>query len=321
MSLVRRKKPQHEEAGASTHVGSQWCRPNHPTRRHRQKCSSPFVANLREIRVNIPTLCIPANLSWSVGLPTKKPRAGRAMRQHHNCRRADRPGFFDVAVARVPFVVSLLKFGRTLPRRLRIKPANYKPDSASYYKGAVMTDDSEIKEVSSSAANGAIGDSGSAISVRSNGGAKAIDGADEKALSTVSLLIAEINRLAEDISIRSGDGAKTIDGLDKKTPSIVTFLIAEINRLAEENQQLKRLKDKYHDVEKRLALLKETIRPFRTNEFLSSVCLITGSAGLGAAPSFLKLDSYGYIFMGISAVLLISGIAARVGGPPGLSSK
>jgi len=70
------------------------------------------------------------------------------------------------------------------------------------------------------------------------------------------------------LSVGSNGGAKAINALDVKAES--TVLIAETNRLAEENQ---RLKDKLAlvDVEQRLALLKETNKPFRTNEFLSSV--------------------------------------------------
>jgi hypothetical protein len=105
------------------------------------------------------------------------------------------------------------------------------------------------------------------------------------------------------------------DGADAKKPSplVERFLITEINRLVEENQQLKQFKDKYHDADKRLAVLKETLKPFRTNELLSSVCLAIGSAGLGAAPSFVSLNSYGwYIFVVVSALLVLAGIAARV---------
>jgi cytoskeletal protein CcmA (bactofilin family) len=105
---------------------------------------------------------------------------------------------------------------------------------------------------------------------------------------------------------------------------------AEINRLVEENQQLKQFKEKYYDVDKKLAVLKETIKPFRRNHFLCSACLIAGSAGVAAAPSFLSINQYGwYVFFSVSAMLLIAGIAARVEGPsigtatrqPGLSSK
>jgi hypothetical protein len=194
-----------------------------------------------------------------------------------------------------------------------------------------MTDDFGTGGLSSPATNGATGDSAPATSACPSGGAKAIDGSHEKTLSTATFLIAEINRLAEEVSIRSNRDAKAVVGPDEKVLFTVTFLTAEINRLEEENRQLhtreqlinsdlKRFKDKYHDVEKRLALLKETIRPFRTNEFLSSVCLIAGSAGVGAAPSYLSVNSYGwYVFIVVSAILVMAGIVARV--QPSLSSK
>jgi hypothetical protein len=117
-----------------------------------------------------------------------------------------------------------------------------------------MTDDLRTGELSSPAANGATGDSVSALSIGSNGGAKAIDASDV----TVTFLIAEMNRLAEQILVGAYGSAKGIDASDVKARPTVAFLIAETNRLAEENQ---RLKDKLAllDVEKRLALLKETV--------------------------------------------------------------
>src|SRR5262249_54215382 len=155
-----------------------------------------------------------------------------------------------------------------------------------------MTDDSATSDLSSAATNGPSGDSASALSVRSNGVTQAtrakfsfagpFDGADDKELSTVAK----------------------------------RFLIAEINRLVEENQQLKQFKEKYHELDKKLVVLKETIKPFRRNLFLSSACLIAGAAGIAAAPSFLSMNQYGwYVFVSVSALLLIAGIAARVEGP------
>jgi hypothetical protein len=76
-----------------------------------------------------------------------------------------------------------------------------------------MTDDLGTGELSSPATNGATGYSVSALSVGSNGGTKAIDASDVEARSTVTFLIAEINRLAEEISVRSS-GAKAIDATD-----------------------------------------------------------------------------------------------------------
>jgi hypothetical protein len=145
-----------------------------------------------------------------------------------------------------------------------------------------MTDDLDSSELSTAATNGAAGDAAPALSVRSDRAAEVFAGADEKELSTVAK----------------------------------RFLIAEINRLVDENQQLKQFKEKYHDLDKKLAVLKETTKPFRRNVFLSSACLIAGSAGVAAAPGFLSINQYGwYVFVSISAMLLIAGIAARVEGP------
>jgi len=155
-----------------------------------------------------------------------------------------------------------------------------------------MTDDSGTSDQSSPATNGTSGDTASALSVPSH---EFNGGGDEKELSTVAR----------------------------------RFLIAEINRLVEENQQLKQFKDKYHELDKKvvvlekyhvldkkLAVLKETVKPFRRNLFLSSVCLVAGAAGIAAAPSLLSVNQYvWYVFVIFSGLLLIAGIAARVEGP------
>jgi hypothetical protein len=143
-----------------------------------------------------------------------------------------------------------------------------------------MTDDLGTSDLSSPATNGSSSDSASALSVPAVG--QAFAGADEKELSTVAK----------------------------------RFLIAEINRLVEETQQLKQFKEKYHEVDKKLAVLKETTKPFRRNVFLSSACLIAGAAGIATAPSVLSISQFGwYVFAVVSAMLLIAGIAARVEGP------
>jgi hypothetical protein len=97
-------------------------------------------------------------------------------------------------------------------------------------------------------------------------------------------------------------------------------LIAELQRLAEENQQLKQFKDKFHyvdkslavvDAEKKLSVLKERAKPTRANDLLATACLIAGSVGLGAAPNFVSLNSLyeWYLFIIVSAMLVLVGIA------------
>ncbi|MFY9835570.1 MAG: hypothetical protein WAK55_03730 [Xanthobacteraceae bacterium] len=97
--------------------------------------------------------------------------------------------------------------------------------------------------------------------------------------------------------------------------------IAELERLAEENQQLKQCTDKFHYVDKRLAVLeadkslsvlKAKVKPARANELLAATCLVAGSAGLGAAPNFVSLSSEytWYLFVIVSVMLVLAGIAS-----------
>jgi hypothetical protein len=136
----------------------------------------------------------------------------------------------------------------------------------------------------------------------------------------------------DDISVSAGNGASErfgssisiIGGPEKEiSPAAANrFLVAEINRIMEENAELKQfkdkyyeLKDKYHGAEKRLAVVRETLKSYRRHQVVSSACLIGGAAGLVAATSFSSFSSYGwYAFVTISALLLIVGIASRIDG-------
>jgi hypothetical protein len=162
-----------------------------------------------------------------------------------------------------------------------------------------MTDDPGTSDLSSPATNGASGDSASALPARSNGPTETVAAADEKERATA------VKRFP------------VADADEKElTTAAKRFLVAEINRLVEENRELKQFKEKYHDVDKKLAVSKEMVKPARSNTFLSSACLIAGSAGVATAPTFLSISQYGwYVFVSVSAMLLIAGIAARIEGP------
>jgi hypothetical protein len=97
-------------------------------------------------------------------------------------------------------------------------------------------------------------------------------------------------------------------------------LTGELGRVAEENQQLKHFKDKFHyvdkrlavvNVEKKLSVLKEKVKPARANALLATACLLAGSAGLAAAPNLVSPNSLyeWYLFIIVSATLVLVGIA------------
>jgi hypothetical protein len=98
------------------------------------------------------------------------------------------------------------------------------------------------------------------------------------------------------------------------TPAARRFLIAEIERLDQECQESKEFQ-KYHDQRVTIAALEVVVRASRWNEILSSICLAIGSAGLGAAPSYVTIPSlaaFGWIIFGLSTVLVAGGVASRI---------
>ena len=133
----------------------------------------------------------------------------------------------------------------------------------------------------------------------------------------------EISHYVEKIGT---NGKGLADGKELSLPvanlliSEMERLVAELERFAGENQQLKQFKDKFHyadkslavvDLEKKLSVLREKVKPARANDLLATACLIAGSAGLGAAPNFVSLNSLyeWYLFLIVSAMLVLVGIA------------
>jgi hypothetical protein len=134
------------------------------------------------------------------------------------------------------------------------------------------------------------------------------------------------NEISHYIEKIGTNGKGLADGKELSVPVVnlligeMEKLVAEQERLAEENHQLKQFKDKFHyadkslavvDVEKKLSVLKERVKPARANDLLATACLIAGSAGLGAAPNFVSLNSLyeWHLFIIVSAMLVLVGIA------------
>jgi hypothetical protein len=99
------------------------------------------------------------------------------------------------------------------------------------------------------------------------------------------------------------------------TPAARRFLIFEIERLDQQCQEIQEFVQKYHDQRVIIASLEVSVKASRWNEILSSTCLAVGSAGLGAAPSYVALPTmafFGWIIFGLSAVLVAGGVASRI---------
>jgi hypothetical protein len=99
------------------------------------------------------------------------------------------------------------------------------------------------------------------------------------------------------------------------TPAARRFLIADIERLDQLCLELKEFERQYHDQRVTIATLEEASKASRWNEILSFVCLSVGSAGIGAAPSYLVLKdgtTIGVMIMVLSLILVLTGVASRV---------
>ena len=89
------------------------------------------------------------------------------------------------------------------------------------------------------------------------------------------------------------------------SPIVSRFLIEEIERLDNETQELRSYRDEYHRVDKELSVLREQQKHIQTMNLRDAGVLAVGSAGLGAAPSYIETSSYGWVFFVLSAVLVI----------------
>jgi hypothetical protein len=100
-------------------------------------------------------------------------------------------------------------------------------------------------------------------------------------------------------------------------PAARRFLLYEVERLDQLCAKYEPFIEKYHDQRVMIASLTEGAKTSQWIEILSSMCLAIGSAGLGAAISFLTTPgtaniSWGWIAFGLCAILTIAGAAPKV---------
>lgn len=168
-----------------------------------------------------------------------------------------------------------------------------------------MPDACETSEIAAPVTNAPRDSSASAVSI--------IDVPERLATAAANrFLVAEISRLTEEIRVLKQFKEKYED-LKNKYYCAEKGLAEEIRELRQLKDKYEELKDKHYGAEKRLAVIKETLRSFRRNSVLSSVCLIAGAGGIVAAPNLQGLGPYWwYAFVSGCAVLLIAGMASTL---------
>ena len=90
------------------------------------------------------------------------------------------------------------------------------------------------------------------------------------------------------------------------------MILDELDRLEEENFELKRIRNKFHEVDKRASVLDEKLKRHTALDILSSGALVAGSLAFGYAPNtWATQGATGPILLVIGIVLIVGGIWAK----------
>lgn len=95
------------------------------------------------------------------------------------------------------------------------------------------------------------------------------------------------------------------------SPAVQKMLVDEIERLETECEDLSTYRPKFHDADKRAAILEERFKGKISIEILHAGCLTAGAAALGYAPSITTGQPSALMVAIFGVVLVIAGLAAK----------
>lgn len=93
--------------------------------------------------------------------------------------------------------------------------------------------------------------------------------------------------------------------------AVQKLLLDEIERLEEENIELCGYRNRYHEVDKKAAVLEQKIKQSMAHEIISVTCLTVGAAAIGYAPKVWSSEPTGYICLAFGILLIIGGIVSK----------
>lgn len=99
---------------------------------------------------------------------------------------------------------------------------------------------------------------------------------------------------------------------DLKSPGTQKMLLDSLVRVEEENASLRRFQERFHEADKKNAVLEERLSTKIAFEIVSSGTLTIGAAALGYARTLTSTPSGGWFALAFGTVLIGVGIAAKV---------
>ena len=99
---------------------------------------------------------------------------------------------------------------------------------------------------------------------------------------------------------------------DLASPGVHKMLLDELERADADCELLNGYRTRFHDVDKRAAVLEERVRTQTALEVMFGVGVGLGGAIMGFAPSLWPSPPFGYIALGLGFLLVLGATIARV---------
>lgn len=95
------------------------------------------------------------------------------------------------------------------------------------------------------------------------------------------------------------------------SPAVQKLLLDEIDRLEEDNTELAGYRSRFHDADKKAAILQQKQTTSIAHEIISLSCITVGGAAIGYAPSVWASQPTGGVALAFGVVLVLGGIVAK----------
>ena len=95
------------------------------------------------------------------------------------------------------------------------------------------------------------------------------------------------------------------------TPGVGKMLLETLESVEAENAELKSIRDRFHIIDKELAVTKEKLKSRLSIDILSTGCIAIGTGALGFVPDAWKNYPDGEVVLGIGIAMILIGIFVK----------
>ena len=118
---------------------------------------------------------------------------------------------------------------------------------------------------------------------------------------------------------RSGKGRQAVRKLRRElseeelsNPGTLRMILDQHDELLQENDELRRIRERFHVCEKEAAVLRERLNKSNAQDIVLGAALVGGSLILGYLPSLWSTQPNGWIAMVVGAIFVVGRVVARL---------